>query len=116
AALRAAFARHNLVMDHVGSLFDAELILNDGVYDALLLDRQLPDGDGLSLIPKLRSNGLTLPIMVLTAKGRVPERISGLETGADDYMAKPFDFDELLARLRAVLRRPGLAHSQIITV
>lgn len=116
AALRAAFARHNLVMDHVGSLFDAELILNDGVYDALLLDRQLPDGDGLSLIPKLRSNGLTLPIIVLTAKGRVPERISGLETGADDYMAKPFDFDELLARLRAVLRRPGLAQSQIITV
>ncbi|QND55109.1 response regulator transcription factor (plasmid) [Phyllobacterium sp. 628] len=115
-ALRAAFTRHNLVVDHVGTLSDAELVIKDGVYDAILLDRQLPDGDGLTLIPKLRAAGHSVPIIVLTAKGRVPDRISGLETGADDYLAKPFDFDELLARLRAVLRRPGSIQSQIITV
>nr|WP_286161650.1 response regulator transcription factor [Sinorhizobium sp. NFACC03] len=80
------------------------------------LDRQLPDGDGLTLIPKLRAGGIAVPVIVLTAKGCVPDRIDGLETGADDYMAKPFDFDELVARLRAVMRRPGLVQSQIVSV
>jgi DNA-binding response OmpR family regulator len=116
SALKTAFGRHNLVADHVDNSADAILVLKDGVYDAILLDRQLPDGDGLSMIPKLRNSGTLIPIIVLTAKGQVPDRINGLETGADDYVAKPFDFDELLARLRAVMRRPGLVQSQIVSV
>ena len=104
-ALRASLQKHGMVMDHVGTLADADLVVGDAAYDAILLDRQLPDGDGLALIGRIRARGLAVPVIVLTAKGQVPERIAGLETGADDYLGKPFVFDELLARLRAVLRR-----------
>ncbi|MGO7035772.1 response regulator transcription factor [Rhizobium ruizarguesonis] len=115
-ALRGALTRHDMVMDHVSTLCDAELVIGDGAYDAVLLDRQLPDGDGLELIPKIRKKGLTLPIIVITAKGEVPDRITGLETGADDYLAKPFVFDELLARLRAVMRRSETLRPALISV
>src|SRR5438105_3385109 len=70
-------------------------------------DRPMPDGDGLDLIPKLRARGIGVPIIVLTALGEMADRVAGLDTGADDYVAKPFAVEELLARLRAVLRRPG---------
>uniref|UniRef100_UPI0013DB8780 response regulator n=1 Tax=Stenotrophomonas maltophilia TaxID=40324 RepID=UPI0013DB8780 len=69
-----------------------------------VLDRQLPDGDGLSLIPKLRASGNLVPVLVLTARGELNDRVAGLDKGADDYLAKPFAFEELLARLRALLR------------
>src|SRR5688572_17038665 len=115
-ALRGALTRHDMVMDHVSTLCDAELVIGDGAYDAVLLDRQLPDGDGLELIPKIRKRGLTLPIIVITAKGEVPDRITGLETGADDYLAKPFVFDELLARLRAVMRRSETLRPALISI
>lgn len=105
-ALRAAFARHDILVDAVATIADAELIVRDGAYDAALLDRQLPDGDGLRFVASLRKRGDTLPVIVLTAMGHVPDRVAGLDLGADDYICKPFDFDELLARLRAVLRRP----------
>ncbi|WP_414815154.1 response regulator transcription factor [Rhizobium sp. IY2] len=116
AALRGALTRHDMVMDHVSSLGDAELVIGDGAHDAVLLDRQLPDGDGLELIPKIRKRGLTLPVIVITAKGEVPDRITGLETGADDYLAKPFVFDELLARLRAVMRRSETLRPALISI
>ncbi|MBX4868379.1 MULTISPECIES: response regulator transcription factor [Rhizobium] len=116
AALRVALTRHDMVIDHVSTLCDAELVIGDGAYDALLLDRQLPDGDGLDLVPKIRRKGLTLPIIVITAKGEVPDRITGLETGADDYLAKPFVFDELLARLRAVMRRSETLRPTLISI
>jgi len=77
------------------------------VHIAILLDRQLPDGDGLALIPKLRARADGVPIIVLTARGELADRIAGLDSGADDYLAKPFAVEELLARLRAVLRRPA---------
>ncbi len=115
-ALRGALTRHDMVMDHVSTLCDAELVIGDGAYDAVLLDRQLPDGDGLELIPKIRNRGLTLPIIVITAKGEVPDKITGLETGADDYLAKPFVFDELLARLRAVMRRSETLRPALISI
>ena len=108
AALRAGLeVKHGMVMDHVTTLADADMVAGNPGYDAILLDRQLPDGDGIQLVPRLRGRGVTLPIIVITAKGEVPDRIAGLEIGADDYLAKPFVFDELLARLRAVMRRPG---------
>ncbi|MFZ5675153.1 MAG: response regulator transcription factor [Pseudomonadota bacterium] len=115
-ALKAAFARHDILVDAVSTIADAELIGADAAYDAALLDRQLPDGDGLRFLAGLRKRGSTLPVIVLTAMGHVPERVAGLDLGADDYICKPFDFDELLARLRAVLRRPEALASPLITI
>jgi len=74
--------------------------------DALVLDRRLPDGDGLDVLERLRARGVVVPTVVLTAQGSVADRVAGLDQGADDYLVKPFEPDELLARLRAVMRRP----------
>lgn len=115
-ALKAAFARHDILVDAVSTIADAEFVSADAVYDAALLDRQLPDGDGLRFVAALRKRGNTLPVIVLTAMGQIPDRVAGLDLGADDYMCKPFDFDELLARLRAVLRRPEALASPVITI
>lgn len=107
SALAAALKGHDMVVDRVATLDLAEEALTDNPYNAILLDRQLPDGDGLTLIPKLRAKGLQTPIIVLTARGDLAERVTGLDCGADDYLGKPFAIAELLARLRAVLRRPS---------
>jgi two-component system copper resistance phosphate regulon response regulator CusR len=77
----------------------------DNEYDLIVLDLGLPDGDGLTLCRELRSTGTTAPILILTARDAVDVRIAGLDSGADDYLLKPFDFGELLARLRALARR-----------
>lgn len=79
------------------------------VYDACLLDRMLPGMDGLTLLRTARARGITTPVLMLTALGRVGDRVDGLDAGADDYLAKPFDNRELLARLRALTRRPAAA-------
>jgi two-component system, OmpR family, response regulator len=76
-------------------------------YAAIILDLGLPNIDGLSILKKWRANGRTAPILVLTARGTWSERVEGIDAGADDYLAKPFEMDELLARLRAILRRSG---------
>jgi two-component system OmpR family response regulator len=76
-----------------------------GVYDLMLIDRMLPGGDGLELLTKVRASGIQSPVIFLTARGEVADRIDGLDAGADDYLAKPFSFPELLARIRVVLRR-----------
>lgn len=75
-------------------------------YGALVLDRGLPDGDGLILLQRLRSAGVRIPCLVLTARDALHDRIEGLEAGADDYLPKPFAMDEMVARVRALLRRP----------
>jgi two-component system response regulator QseB len=74
-------------------------------YSALIVDRGLPVRDGLDVIDQLRSNGVSAPVLVLSARGTVADRVEGLDAGAEDYLTKPFDVDELLARLRALLRR-----------
>lgn len=79
---------------------------SSGAYDALILDLMLPGLDGLSLVRALRSAGIRTPVLCLTARASVDDRVAGLDAGADDYLTKPFVFDELLARLRALLRRP----------
>ncbi|KRR28243.1 response regulator transcription factor [Bradyrhizobium retamae] len=107
AALSSALKRYDMVVDHAPTLADAEAAISADVHGAVLLDRQLPDGDGLALIPKLRARADGVPIIVLTARGELADRIAGLDSGADDYLAKPFAVEELLARLRAVLRRPA---------
>ena len=78
---------------------------HDNEYDAVVLDVLLPDGNGRDVCRTLRSEGVAAPVLMLTALGSVQDRISGLDAGADDYLAKPFDFGELLARLRALIRR-----------
>jgi DNA-binding response OmpR family regulator len=83
----------------------AELALEAERYDCVLLDLGLPKKDGLQLLRELRARRDTVPVVVITARDAVPERIKGLDTGADDYLVKPFDLDELAARVRAVVRR-----------
>lgn len=76
-------------------------------YDAIILDWMLPDGDGVGLLRQWRARGLRTPVLMLTARGTTGEKVIGLRAGADDYLVKPFDFDELLARLEALHRRGG---------
>ncbi|MEQ1909323.1 MAG: response regulator transcription factor [Vicinamibacterales bacterium] len=83
----------------------AEQMAGDGCYDAIVLDILLPGLDGFSLCRRLRSDGVDTPVLMLTARDAVPDRVHGLDVGADDYLVKPFAFDELLARLRALMRR-----------
>ncbi|HEY1396685.1 response regulator transcription factor [Roseateles sp.] len=106
-ALRTALERHGLVIDAVHDLATADSALRLGVHDALLLDRGLPDGDGVDFIAAARVIAPALPIILLTARGEVLDRVEGLNVGADDYVVKPVAVDELLARLRAVARRPS---------
>jgi DNA-binding response OmpR family regulator len=75
-------------------------------YDLIIVDLGLPDGDGIELIKELRATGNATPVLVITARVTITERITGLDSGADDYLIKPFNHDELLARIRALLRRP----------
>jgi two-component system response regulator QseB len=84
---------------------DAELALANAVYDLALLDLGLPRRDGLEILKALRRSGKKLPVVIITARDAVADRITGLDNGADDYLVKPFDLDELLARARAVIRR-----------
>jgi DNA-binding response OmpR family regulator len=86
---------------------DAERQARDVPYDVIVLDWGLPDADGVSLLRKLRDAGLNVPVLMLTARGTTSEKITGLRAGADDYLVKPFDFEELLARLEALARRGG---------
>ncbi len=116
SALSTALKGHDVLIDHVVSLADAEEAILATAYSAILLDRQLSDGDGLTLIPKLRARGTTTPVIVLTARGDLADRVTGLNTGADDYLGKPFAIEELMARLRAVLRRPADLPPETITL
>jgi DNA-binding response OmpR family regulator len=76
-------------------------------YSAIVLDLGLPDGDGLNVLREIRRRGIATPVLILTARSALKDRVKGLETGADDYLGKPFALEELVARLRALLRRPG---------
>ncbi len=86
-------------------------------YDVIVLDRMVPGGiDGVEICEKLRSSGVKTPIIMLTAKGQIRDRVAGLNAGADDYLTKPFSFEELLARVRALLRRPHDTTTNVLTV
>lgn len=79
----------------------------DEPYDIMVLDRMLPGRDGVSIVREVRAAGIKTPILLLTAKDKISDRVEGLEAGADDYLIKPFAFEELLARIRSLLRRPA---------
>lgn len=102
--------------DVASCISDARDLLDVASYDLVVLDRKLPDGDGLSLIRKVRSNRKDVPILVLSAISHVEGRVAGLNAGSDDYIGKPFDRNELIARVRALLRRPGHAVGQTVSL
>jgi DNA-binding response OmpR family regulator len=93
--------------DVLSTAEDARAVLSTTFYAALILDLGLPDGDGLELLRELRQRDNPVPVLVLTARGGLHDRVNGLRSGADDYLVKPFALEELLARLEAQLRRPG---------
>lgn len=103
----ARLAREGFVVDRGRSLDDATAAATQSRYDLILLDRRLPDGDALSLLPTLRSLQPGVRVIMLTALDALSERVYGLDAGADDYLTKPFEEEELFARIRACLRRPG---------
>lgn len=103
--IRTALRRQDILLDHVANLELAREASYGRHHDAILLDRKLPDGDGLSLVGDLRKLQPGVPIIVISALGSSRDRIAGLDDGADDYLGKPFAVDELMARLRAVMRR-----------
>ena len=104
--VRRGLENEDFTVDGVGTLSDAEVALDTAPYDVVILDLGLPDGDGLDLLRAMRGGGSHVPVLVLTARDGVDDRVKGLNAGADDYLLKPFAVEELTARLRALLRRP----------
>lgn len=100
-------------VDTVGRVADACEAVAVNRFDAIVLDLMLPDGSGLDVLAQLRASGGRTPVLLLTARDEVGDRVAGLDAGADDYLGKPFDLDELAARLRAIIRRAqGRAESR----
>jgi two-component system, OmpR family, response regulator QseB len=105
---------HAVTVDHVESARAARLALEASHFDLLILDLGLPDEDGMSFLKKLRATGMAMPILILTARDAVEHRVAGLQAGADDYLLKPFDLGELIARLQALQRRMAGRSTNII--
>ncbi len=108
------FELNKFSVDGVGNGIDALEYASGGDYDALVLDIMMPGLDGIEVLKKLRTKGITTPALFLTAKTEVSHRVIGLDAGADDYLAKPFSTEELLARVRAMLRRKDFFTSDLI--
>ncbi len=104
------------VVDCVHDGAEARWAVENGTYEALVLDIMMPQMDGVSLVRGLRRRGVTIPVIFITARGEVRDRVAGLDAGADDYLVKPFALDELLARLRALTRRNRGEISQVLRV
>ena len=105
ASLAASLGDAGYAVDAVGDGEQAELFAESTPYDGIVLDVMLPKRDGVLVCRTLRAHGLTTPILMLTARDAIEDRVQGLDSGADDYLVKPFALHELLARLRALLRR-----------
>jgi two-component system, OmpR family, response regulator len=115
-ALRDGLTAHGFAVDAVGSAAAARVMLKDNPYECLVLDLGLPDEDGLTLLRDLRNRGDAIPALVLTARGAIADRVAGLNAGADDYVLKPFAFPELVARIRALVRRVGSPAPTVLRV
>lgn len=103
--LQVGLSLGGFTVDAVTTCADTEAALRANEFDALILDLMLPDGSGLEVLSKLRDEKEHLPILLLTARDAIADRIAGLDAGADDYLGKPFDLDEVAARLRSLIRR-----------
>ena len=106
-ALEALFLKNQFTVDVVNDGQDAYDYAVGGDYDAVILDVMMPKMNGIEVLKKLRAEGFKTPVMMLTAKGEKDDRITGFDSGADDYLPKPFAADELISRVRALLRRSG---------
>lgn len=114
-ALKKGLEQERYVVDVAyDGLEGYDLALNDG-YELLILDLMLPGKDGLSICKDLRAENIHTPILILTAKGQVSDKVLGLNHGADDYLSKPFSFEELLARVKALLRRPKMSTTSALS-
>jgi two-component system, OmpR family, response regulator QseB len=115
-SVRAGLRQEGFTVDWVQDGRAAELAIANDVYDGLLLDLGLPKKDGLDVLVALRRRGNKIPVLILTARDAVADRVKGLDAGADDYLVKPFDLDELAARIRALLRRQSGRADPILQV
>ena len=115
SVLQRAISEEGHAVDLERSLAGARRAVAVNSYHLIVLDLGLPDGDGLTLCREVRSAGLPARVLVLTARDATGDKVRGLDAGADDYLAKPFDFSELAARARALLRRPATARAPLLT-
>lgn len=114
--IKQVLTEESYAVDVVADGVTAERRILNGNYDAVILDIMLPEQDGIVTCKKVRAEGNTTPVLMLTARDGVEDRIAGLDSGADDYLVKPFAMEELLARLRALLRRPPNAFGDELSV
>jgi two-component system copper resistance phosphate regulon response regulator CusR len=116
AYLRKGLSEHGFVVDGAAQGDDGLHLALMGHYDLIILDVMLPQQDGWSILATMRRCGTHTPVLFLTARDAIHDRVKGLELGADDYLVKPFAFSELLARVRTILRRSPLQHREILRV
>ena len=109
-----ALNRAGYGLDAVGTIAELVNAAASIRYDLIIIDLGLPDGDGLDAIRSLRKAGMTVPILIITARGSIEQRVDGLDSGADDYLTKPFNHAELLARVRALMRRPSELQAPVL--
>ncbi len=114
--LKQGLEEQGFVVDLAYDGSDGQFQAEQYLYDAILLDLMLPEVDGLAILKGLREKGNDVPVLIITARGDVEDRIKGLNFGADDYLAKPFNLEELIARLRALIRRSRGKSSPLVTV
>lgn len=112
--LKQGLSENSYTVGVAGTIAEASDALVETHYDAVVLDLTLPDGDGLDLIAEWRASGLNEPVLILSARDGLNDRIKGLDVGADDYLAKPFSLEELLARLRALMRRQSSTKQTVL--
>lgn len=115
-ALAKGLAQEKYTVEACGNGSTAASLAKNNSYDLMIFDRMMPGMDGLALTKFVRAHAIKTPILILTAKGQTKDRVEGLNAGADDYMAKPFSFEELLARLKALARRPLESHGETLEV
>ena len=112
--LRQGLSEHSHTANLVGTCEDANNALVDTKYDLIVLDLSLPDGDGIDLVREWRASGFNEPVLILSARDSLDDRIKGLDVGADDYLPKPFSLEELLARMRALMRRQSVVKQTVL--
>ena len=115
-AIAQSLRAQGFAVDTATSVSDGLRVWRAADYDAAVLDLMLPDGSGLDALKEMRDRGNKTPVLILTALGAIEDRVRGLDSGADDYLVKPFAMQELIARLRALLRRPGAALGRKLTL
>ena len=114
--IKSGLEREGFTVDAVAYAADADAAFSAVPYDIVILDLGLPDADGLTLLKNWRDQGSSTPVLILTARDGVDDRVKGLNAGGDDYLLKPFEMQELVARIRALLRRPGGTLGTVIEV